>query len=139
MSVEFCDTNVFVYGCQAGDAGAKGRAARQLIQHLWASRTGAISIQVLQELYVTLTHRGSTVLSTELAGRIVLGLTAWEVFAPQTADVLAAIQNAEQWQVSFWDGMMLTAANVLAASVCWSEDLNHGQRYGRVLVQNPFR
>jgi predicted nucleic acid-binding protein len=52
--------------------------------------------------------------------------------------VIDAIDNSVRWQVSFWDAMLLTAANKAGATVLWSEDLNPGQRYDQVTVQNPF-
>jgi predicted nucleic acid-binding protein len=57
---------------------------------------------------------------------------------PGAADVLDAIDNSLRWRLSFWDAMLVTAANKTGASVLWSEDLNPGQRYGGVTVQNPF-
>jgi predicted nucleic acid-binding protein len=54
MSVEFCDTNVVVYAYDTS-AGAKHARARQLLERLWLDGVGAVSVQVLQELFVTLT------------------------------------------------------------------------------------
>ena len=45
----------------------------------------------------------------------------------------------ERYQISFWDALILAAAESGGAGVVYTEDLNHGQRYGSVLVQNPFR
>jgi predicted nucleic acid-binding protein len=49
------------------------------------------------------------------------------------------LEFEERYQISFWDALILAAAESGGAGVVYTEDLNHGQRYGSVLVQNPFR
>ena len=44
-----------------------------------------------------------------------------------------------RYQISYWDGAILAAAEALAAQVVYSEDLQHGQMYQTVRVENPFR
>jgi predicted nucleic acid-binding protein len=137
MSAEFCDTNVLAYAYGLG-GGRKWEVARQLVDGLWASGSGALSVQVLQELYVTVTRKVVPPLSPEQARTIVDRLTLWPVVEPNARDVLDAIDNSVRWHISFWDAMLLTAANKAGAAVLWSEDLNPGQVYGGVTVRNPF-
>lgn len=135
---EFCDTNVLAY---ASDVHSPKRdTARELVRRLTNDRRGVASIQVLQELFVTLTRKHATPLPQNDARAIIAQLAlAWHIFEPTTADVLRAIDNASAWQVSFWDAMLLTAANQVGTSLLWSEDLNDGQTYGAATVRNPFR
>ena len=138
-SVEFADTNVAAYSFDP-TAGEKRDVARQLVNRLVEERAGAASIQVLQELYVTLTRKFRPAFASSDARQIVAELAAnFRIVEPNSNDVLVAIDNAQRWQVSFWDAMLLTAANKAGASVLWSEDLNDGQRYGGVMARNPFR
>jgi predicted nucleic acid-binding protein len=102
------------------------------------SRSGTLSVQVLQEFYVTVTRKAVPPLPPEQARTIVDRLTLWPVVEPSARDVLDAIDNSLRWQVSFWDAMLLTAANKAGATVLWSEDLNPGQVYGGVTVRSPF-
>ena len=53
-------------------------------------------------------------------------------------DVLAAIDVAERWRVSFWDAMIVRTAQRAEATVLWSEDLAPGQSFDGVTVTNPF-
>jgi predicted nucleic acid-binding protein len=53
--------------------------------------------------------------------------------------VSSAIANAHEWQVSCWDALILTAAEASGCEMVLSEDLNDGQSYGSVRVENPFR
>jgi predicted nucleic acid-binding protein len=137
VSVEFCDTNVLAYAHDT-TAGRKRETARALVERLWHSETGAVSIQVLQELFTTLTRKLSHPLAWQTARAVVAELTAWQVVVPGPQDVLDAIDGAARWQVSFWDALVLTTALKSNADVVWSEDLNDGQMYDGLPVQNPF-
>src|SRR5438445_9492764 len=138
MSAEFCDTNILVYAYDR-TAGTKQELARELVQRLWREESGAVGIQVLQELFVTLTRKVAAPVETRIARGIVADIATWRVIEPRAADVLAAIDATGRWQVSFWDAMILTAADRAGARVLWSEDLADGQSYDAVTVKNPLR
>ena len=53
--------------------------------------------------------------------------------------ILAALATEERYQISFWDALIVAAAETAGAQVLYTEDLNDGQRYGQVVVRNPFR
>jgi len=102
-------------------------------------RTGAsLSVQVLQEFYVTVTRKLKRPLALENAHRIVASLSHWQVHAPQAADVLAAIDLHATAQLSFWDSMIITSAAQLNCRVLLSEDLSAGQEIAGVTIVNPF-
>jgi predicted nucleic acid-binding protein len=138
MSAEFCDTNILVYAYDTS-AGAKRDRALALVERLWREDSGVLSIQVLQELFVTLTRKVAARIDTRTARRIVADLASWRVIEPHAVDVLAAIDATERWQISFWDAMIITAAERAGARVLWSEDLSHGQSYDGVTVRNPLQ
>jgi predicted nucleic acid-binding protein len=137
MSVEFCDTNVVVYAFDTS-AGDKHLRARQLMERLWLEGIGAVSVQVLQELFVTLTRKIPRPLSARNARTIVADLATWHVVVPTPSDVLAAIDATVNWNLSFWDAMILIAAQRSGATMVWSEDLNSGQVFDTVTLRNPF-
>ena len=141
MSVDghrsFVDTNVLVYAHDT-TAGPKLERARTLVGDLWRSREGCLSVQVLQELFVTLTRRIATRLDSATAATVVGDYAKWTTHAPGGADVLAAIDLHERFRISFWDAMIVQSAAALGCDVLYSEDLNAGQSYGGVLVVDPF-
>jgi predicted nucleic acid-binding protein len=137
MSGEFCDTNILVYANDRS-AGEKYRQALRLVTRLWHSGTGVVSLQVLQELYVTLTRKLPLPLSAQEARTVVEELVAWTVVEPTKHDVLLAIDGASRWQISFGDAMLLSTAKKAGVDVLWSEDLSHGQDFDGVVVRNPF-
>ncbi len=134
---QFVDTNILVYAHDRS-AGARHDTAAALIQQLWTERAGCVSIQVLQEFYVTVTQKVGRPLSSEAASQIIGDLAVWTVHRPNVNDVLEAIQLQTRKQTSFWDAMILTSARQLDCATLWSEDLNSGQNYEGVIVRNPF-
>ena len=137
MSVEFCDTNVVVYAYDT-TAGVKRERARELLERLWLEGVGAVSVQVLQELFVTLTRKIGRPVDAQTARSIVADLATWHVVQPTASDVLAAIDGTSRWQLSFWDAMIVLAAQRAGADVLWSEDLNASQTFDGVTVRNPL-
>ena len=133
----FVDSNLFVYAHDAS-AGRKREVARDLITGLWRSRSGCVSVQVLQELFVNLTRKIPRPLPARDAAALIEDLSAWRVHLPGLGDVLSAIEIHERTGVSFWDAMILTSARSLGCRVLYSEDLNAGQSYDGVAVVNPF-
>ncbi|MBI4340075.1 MAG: PIN domain-containing protein [Chloroflexi bacterium] len=138
MSVEFSDSNVIVYAYDIAGGDRRGKAM-ELLERLSDSNDGDLSIQVLQEVYVTLTRKVARPLAAPRAREVVQDLALWRVFRPSPDDVLAAMDLSAQWRLSFWDAMIVTAARQVGAAILWSEDLNDGQVYDGVVVRNPFR
>ena len=134
---QFVDTNVLVYAHDLS-AGLKHKQATTLIQALWESRMGCLSIQVLQEFYVTVTRKIKRPLSPTTASQIIADLGKWKLHTPSVDDLLAAIRIQERYQTSFWDAMIIHSAVRLNCEILWSEDLNAGQAYQQVVLQNPF-
>ena len=131
------DTNVLVYS-RDQSAGRKNSMAAALVAGLWENGQGCISIQVLQELYVTLRRLLPDTLDSTAAGTIVEAFATWTTHVPDARAVLAAIDLHERARISFWDAMIVRSASALGCDVLYTEDLNAGQRYDDVLVVNPF-
>lgn len=134
---QFVDTNILVYAHDQS-AGEKHNQAKTLIQELWQAKTGCLSVQVLQEFYVVVTQKVRRPLTAAAAARIIEDLAFWRVYAPNTRDVLGAIELQRRYTLSFWDAMIMWSAAQLGCATLWSEDLNPGQEYGVVRVRNPF-
>jgi predicted nucleic acid-binding protein len=137
MTLEFVDTNVLLYAYDTG-AGERHERAFDLVSRLGRSRTGVISVQVLQEFHVNATRKIAVPLTPAAVRDRLRILSLWPVHTPSPDDVLAASELAEQSQLSFWDAMIVRSAIVSGCSVLWSEDLNSGQDLGGVRVRDPF-
>lgn len=136
-TLQFVDTNVLIYAHDVS-AGHKQIRARELIQGLWQSGEGCLSIQVLQEFYVNVTRKVARPLDSQMATQIITDLAVWTLHCPGVQDVLDAIRLQGRHSIPFWDAMILTSAIQLGCQTIWSEDLNPGQVYGPVIVLNPF-
>jgi predicted nucleic acid-binding protein len=133
----FLDTNVLVYAHDVS-AGLKHDRARQLVSDLWDTENGCLSLQVLQEFYVTITRKVATPLPPEVASKIVSNLSLWILHEPRLRDLLSAIDIHQKHNISFWDAMILQSAAELGCTTLFSEDLNSAQEYNGVRVVNPF-
>jgi len=134
---QFLDTNVLVYAHDRS-AGEKHRRAGAMINDLWQSGSGCLSVQVLQEFYVTITQKVARRLDQELASQIVADLASWRVHAPEAADILKAIEIQRTYRLSFWDAMIIRSAQVVRCQILWTEDLQPGQSIAGIQVINPF-
>lgn len=133
----FVDTNVLIYAYDESAVEKREKASR-LVAELWESGEGCLSVQVLQEFYVNVTHKVKTPISRAEATAIVEDLTAWTVHSPGGRDVLSAIELQGRESLSFWDAMIVTSARSLGCEVLYSEDMNPGQSYDGVTVVNPL-
>jgi predicted nucleic acid-binding protein len=132
----FVDSNILVY---AHDAGERQRRAAEVLAELWESRAGVLSTQVLQEFYVNVTRKIKTPLSPAVAREVVRDYAHW-VESPLTpATIIRGSEICEIWQLSFWDGMILAAAEQSEASRLLTEDLSHGMQVAGIDIVNPFR
>ncbi len=132
----FLDTNILVYAYDM-DGGEKRSVALELVERGWLQPgSTAISVQVLQEMYVNLIRKGR---SHEEASVIVHDLSGWPVVQNTVALLHSALKIRDRWQTSLWDALILAAASEAGATTLITEDLNDGQDYGGIRVQNPFK
>jgi len=132
----FFDTNVLVYTDDKA-APAKQRRAIDLVAEHRRAGTGVVSLQVLQEYFVTVTRKLHV--DARIARRKVELLAEFDVAAPEVADILAAIDLHLLHGFSFWDALVLRSAKQTGCSVLFSEDLQDARELDGVLVVNPFR
>ncbi len=133
----FVDTNVLVYAHDL-KAGASHDAARMRVEQLWETRSGVVSTQVLQELYAVVTPKTAVPITVSAARQLVKDYLAWECVVNDADAIVAAFDFESRYRISFWDALIVNAANAAGADVLLTEDLSPGQRYGDVVVENPF-
>lgn len=135
--MRFVDTNVLLYAISR-DSGEQHKAERA--NEILAARDVALSVQVLQELYVQTTRASRPdALTHDQATRLVEALLRFPVQEITTSVALAAMAMRERSGISYWDAAILEAARSLGCEVVLSEDLSDGQDYGGVRIHNPFR
>lgn len=133
----FVDTNVLVYWRDVTDA-PKQAIARSWLEDLLAHDSGRLSVQVLNEYYVTVTQKLTPGLAKDLAWADVQAFATWQ---PQVIDcqLLERGRDLERhYELSWWDALIVAAAQAQNCELLLSEDLQHGAVLGGVTVQNPF-
>jgi predicted nucleic acid-binding protein len=132
----FVDTNVLIYAHDI-DAGAKHEVAKNALGELWSQRTGVLSVQVLQEFYVTVTRKIATPLSKEEARLVVNNYSIW-CTETTPAELSMAFRIEDDSRIRFWDALIVASATKCGAVRILSEDLNAGQVIAGVRIENPF-
>ena len=134
---QFVDTNIVVYAHDE-TAGPKHERARTLLEDLWGAHAGCLSVQVLQEVYVTLTAKVPKPVDTGTTAAIISDLSRWHIHMPGPDDVVGAIALHRRHRIAFWDAMIVWSAQQLGCAILWSEDLNPGRVFDGMRVRNPF-
>ncbi|MDR3754916.1 MAG: PIN domain-containing protein [Terracidiphilus sp.] len=131
----FFDTNVLIYTDDLSNFLKQKRALEVLNQHKLA-KTGVLSLQVLQEYFVTVTRKYGV--DPGVARRKVELFAAFDVVEPALSDVLAAIDLHQLRRLSYWDALIVHTAKQSGCPVVLSEDMQHGQVIDGVRIVNPF-
>lgn len=133
----FVDTNVLLYARDLSEP-VKRERAKAWLDHLWRERLGRTSIQVLSEFYYNATRKLRPGLTSEDAWGRLQPYLAW---SPQPVDqaLLARAREVERrHRLSWWDSMVVGAAQLQGCAVLLTEDLQDGALYGNVRVRSPF-
>jgi predicted nucleic acid-binding protein len=133
----FFDTNVLVYAVDAGDP-ARQEIAIDRFARAVKDDTVMLSTQVLQDFYNITTRKLKPPLSAREAAGQLSQLCAFEVVGSTADSVLAAVELAHKHRLQWWDALILEAAIRGNADLLVSQDGQHGQRFGRLVIENPF-
>ena len=135
IATVFVDTNVLIYAVDTADP-RKQVAAQRWRAELWRSRRGRTSFQVLQEFYVKVTQKWPS--ARPEARAEVRDLLAWKPAVVDGAMVQRAWTIQNRYQFSFWDALIVAAAQSASCRYLLTEDLQADQDLDGVLVINPF-
>ncbi len=133
----FLDTNILVYAHDTSDH-HKRDICQQLIFEGIQTETAAISVQVLNEFFVTVTRKIKTPLPPTVADKEIQLLQVMRVQEMDYNLVTSAIQIHIRNLISYWDSLIIAAAKRSRCSRIYTEDLNHGQTIDGVQIINPF-
>jgi len=138
MSGVFVDTNVLVYDQDSSEA-VKQPIAHRWLEHLWRTRQARLSVQVLSEYYVTVTRKLSPARSPELARADVRDLMLWRPVPLDESLMSRAWTLEDRFGLSWWDALVVSAAQVARCPHLLTEDLQDGQELDGIRVVDPFR
>jgi len=129
------DTNILIY-LQEGLDAKKHKLSQKLFEKLANENVIVLSTQVLQEFFVAMTRKLNHDPIT--VKQILLLFEKFEIVTIQFQMVMQAIDISVLNKLSFWDSLIITAAEVSNCKVIYSEDLNPGQKIKGITIVNPF-
>ncbi len=132
----FVDTNVWVYATDRGEPDKRARARELLASGVELDLV--VSAQVLGEFFVTVTRKLTPPVPRDRAVRIVDRMSQLPVVPLDARLVSAAIAGSREWGISYWDALIIAAAEAAGCDRILTEDLADGATYGSVHVENPF-
>ena len=134
----FLDTNIFVYSFDPA-APAKAKRATELIRQAIATRKGVVSYQVVQEFFNVALRRFIPAMTTTEAEQY-LSTAFRPLLAVHSSQALYGEALRLQWKhkLSWYDSLIVSSAVEAECGILYSEDLQAGQRFGELLVKNPF-
>jgi len=133
----FVDTNILLYARDASEPAKQAVAARR-IDALWEGRNGRLSVQVLNEYFVNVTRKLKPGLPLDEAWDDIEALRVWEPVAMDMPLLERAYSAQRRYKLSWWDSLIVAAAEAASCTAILSEDLPHGARYFGITVENPF-
>lgn len=136
-AISFVDTNLLVYARDDSEP-EKHSAAQAWIRHLWKYEAGRISYQVLNEYYAVVTRKLSKPMPLAAARRDVANLLVWKPVPNSSQLMEQAWRVQDDFMLSWWDALIVAAAQLANCDQLLSEDLQHEMKMGSVIVLNPF-
>ena len=102
----FLDTNIIVYAHDRS-SGDKNKTGKEIMDYLWESKKGVLSVQVLQEFFICVTKKITNPLQIKNARMILEYLSTWEVVVNDKQITMQAISLHEKYKFSFWDSLII--------------------------------
>jgi predicted nucleic acid-binding protein len=133
----FVDTNVLLYARDAGEP-VKQPLAASWLEYLWREQLGRTSLQVLSEYYVNVTRKLAPGLPPEEAWDDVQAFLTWRPYPIDEALMQRGREIEQRYQLSWWDSLVVGAAQLQGCALLLTEDLQDGGIYGGVTVRSPF-
>ncbi|MEQ9825876.1 MAG: PIN domain-containing protein [Puniceicoccaceae bacterium] len=133
----FVDTNVLLYARDASEPVKQSVAARRIDQ-LWEGQNGRLSVQVLNEYFVNVTRKLNPGLSPDEAWDDVEALSVWDPVAIDMPLIQRGYAVQRRYHLSWWDSLIVAAAEATSCTTILSEDLTHSAQYFGITVENPF-
>jgi predicted nucleic acid-binding protein len=134
----FIDTNILVYAYNS-DNPAKRKQAKDLLQNNLEDKELVISVQVLNEYYVSVSKEKYHISHKKIVKLISDIVRYSTVCALQIKTVESALQLKEKYKYSWWDSLILASSLEAECETLYSEDMQDGQIIEKkFVIKNPF-
>ena len=137
MDAVFVDSNILICSQDTSEP-LKQRQAHSWLEHLWRTRTGRVSFQVLREVYINLACHLPNPLPVASARSLVRLFLEWNP-RPESPEFFETAWKIEsKYQLSWWDSMIVGAAHLMECRYLLTGDLQEGAQLNELIVINPF-
>jgi predicted nucleic acid-binding protein len=127
----FFDTNILIYAFASNDP--RSARAESLI-----AEGGVIGVQVLSE-FTNVTRLKLRWKWEQIEASLAVVEELFGPVAPLTKAIhTRAVALARATELSVYDALIVAAAQDRGCDFLLSEDFQHGQKFGRLTVENPF-
>jgi len=133
----FLDTNILVYAYDKHEPQKQKKAQGLLIDGIEQENL-LLSVQVLGEFFNAVTRYIPQPMSSDEAKEIIDALSIIPVQEIDLNMVNRAVDTHKTYRISYWDSLIVSAAERAGCTMIFSEDLSDGQTYHNILVRNPF-
>jgi predicted nucleic acid-binding protein len=134
----FLDANILVYAYDRHESRKQGVAQSLLIDGI-ENESAVLSVQVLGEFFIAVTRRTGQPMSSNEAKEAIDLFCNLPIQEIDLTMVQRAIETHKLYRISYWDALIVSAAERAGCSRIFSEDLNDGQVYHKISVVNPFK
>lgn len=132
----FLDTNFLLY-CFSADEPLKRDRCRAILQEGKEEAIFVLSTQVIKEFTsVMLSKYRMNPLEVK---KIIADFAAFETVQVDLDLIQKGIDNHLLYHYSFWDSLIIAAAQSAQCNMLLSEDMRHGQEINGLKIWNPFR
>lgn len=132
----FIDTNILLYAHDKGDRNKNAVAKKLLVSIADNCIYPSLSIQVLQELHVNLLRIGMPFSDSV---KVVKAYSRWNIIQNNLSIFHKALEIQKRYNLSYWDASIVAAAQASEAKEIWTEDLQDGQRFGKIIAKNVLK
>jgi predicted nucleic acid-binding protein len=133
----FLDTNILVYAYDRNDPKKQEVAQSVLVESL-ENESGVLSVQVLGEFFNVVTRHIKKPMTTNEAKDAIELFSNYFVQEIDLAMVHRSIETHKLYRISYWDALIISAAERAGCQRIFSEDLNANQLYHKISICNPF-
>jgi predicted nucleic acid-binding protein len=133
----FVDTNILIYCFDDADPTKKKKAV-QIMDELWDTSKGVLSLQVLKEFFVTVTEKLANKMEFRDAKAAIMDLLSWNIFYETRSSMEKTLEIIQRYRLSLWDANIISAAILSDCATVYSEDLQHNQTIDGVQIVNPL-
>ena len=134
----FFDTNILIYAYDDHEP-VKQATAQTLLSKTIENENGVLSVQVLGEFFNVVTRHIKNPMSSDEAWQIIATVSILPVQEMDLLMVGRAVATHKMYRISYWDALIIAAAERAGAEEIMSEDLNDGRFYHKIQVCNPFK